>query len=261
MSRFSLRSISLATLTGLVLIPSLVIAQGIDAQLVGHTSPSLSAVSSFPNTPPEAPHRHSSTAAEGWLRGRAALIGAIANYRLQDAEARILWEQARALAYDNYVRKTEAFYQRKYEIDRAREMKWEKQRSDRAKGLALKAERQRTELYAVYRLGGGEFQPATGLIAWPCQLKTAELEPLVEEMSLLFEQLAIEGAQRDRLYRQPIVELCNEARRGLYDLRHEMSRDDYIACQKFLLGVKYEATYFPSSDTLAQIDAFASITR
>ncbi len=39
---------------------------------------------------------HSSTAAEGFLRGRAAVIDALGNYQVNEGQAEILREQARA---------------------------------------------------------------------------------------------------------------------------------------------------------------------
>ena len=56
---------------------------------------------------------HASTAAEGFLRGRAAVIDAIGNFRVNDAQAGILREQGRALDRENDLKQTEALHLQK----------------------------------------------------------------------------------------------------------------------------------------------------
>src|SRR5262245_15068993 len=51
---------------------------------------------------------HASTAAEGFLRGKAAVIDAIGNFEVNDAQAAILREHARALDRENDLKQTEA---------------------------------------------------------------------------------------------------------------------------------------------------------
>src|SRR6476620_11317014 len=51
---------------------------------------------------------HASTAAEGFLRGKAAVIHALGNFEVNDAQAGILREQGRALDRENDLKQTEA---------------------------------------------------------------------------------------------------------------------------------------------------------
>src|SRR3954463_11513594 len=58
-------------------------------------------------------HYHASTAAEGYLRGRAAVIDAIGTFEVNDAQAQILREHARALDRENRLKQTEALHLQK----------------------------------------------------------------------------------------------------------------------------------------------------
>src|SRR2546430_16796847 len=51
---------------------------------------------------------HASTAAEGYLRGRAAVIDSLGNFEVNDGQAEILREQGRALNRENNLKQTEA---------------------------------------------------------------------------------------------------------------------------------------------------------
>ena len=91
---------------------------------VAQSSESYSA--SEPNYQPVSPYpvemgfsqHHSSTAAEGFLRGRAALIQALGSYQLSESQAEILSQQARSLDRDNDLKQTLALHaQQKMWID------------------------------------------------------------------------------------------------------------------------------------------------
>ena len=68
---------------------------------------------SFAFTPPEAPHRHSSTYQEGVQRGYAAVVRAAADFNLQDSQAQIFREQAYAMNLDNSLKLTNTHFERK----------------------------------------------------------------------------------------------------------------------------------------------------
>src|SRR3954452_7646320 len=58
-------------------------------------------------------HYHASTAAEGFLRGRAAVIEAVGEFEVNDAQAQILREHARALDRENDLKQPEAVHLQK----------------------------------------------------------------------------------------------------------------------------------------------------
>src|SRR5262249_55634622 len=90
---------------------------------------------------------HASTAAEGFLRGKAAVIDAIGSFEVNDAQAAILREHARALDRDNDLKQTEALHLQKKMWNDAR-IEARKQRQIRAaEGQQILAQRRAT----VYR--------------------------------------------------------------------------------------------------------------
>jgi hypothetical protein len=68
---------------------------------------------------------HSSTAAEGFQRGRAALIQAWGNFQLSASQAQILWEQARWMDRENDLKQTQALA--------ARQIMWRESREEARK--------------------------------------------------------------------------------------------------------------------------------
>ena len=56
---------------------------------------------------------HSSTAAEGYLRGKAALIQSLGNFQLSESQAQILRQQARWLDRENDLKQTIALHAQK----------------------------------------------------------------------------------------------------------------------------------------------------
>src|SRR6476620_5694813 len=110
---------------------------------------------------------HASTAAEGFLRGRAAVIDALGNFEVNDAHAGILLEQGRALNRENNLKQTEALQLQKKMWDDAR-IRARKEREARgAEGQQLLAERRSTIYRDAYQLSAGELDVKTGEISWP----------------------------------------------------------------------------------------------
>lgn len=203
----------------------------------------------YPNTAPNAIHRHSSTALEGYLRGRAAVSRAYTDGMLSLAQARILMAEARARELQLRVINTRTYLERKQMLQEMRDAERLYKLERKEQNLALRQKREATELYATYRLPMSVLNPATGEIVWPETLAGSGLVDMMQDLELLFSQLASEGAQSDRFYRDPIIDHVSQMRRRLWDLRKELglTHDDYFAAQKLLIGLKYEAENWPSS--------------
>src|SRR3954453_19023453 len=90
---------------------------------------------------------HASTAAEGFLRGKAAVIDAVGNFEVNDAQAQILREHARALDRENNLKQTEALQLQKKMWNDARIQARKDRLIRAAQGQQLLAERRAT----VYR--------------------------------------------------------------------------------------------------------------
>src|SRR5215813_5183369 len=114
---------------------------------------------------------HASTAAEGFLRGQAAVIDSLGNFEVNDAQAGILREQGRALNRENDLKQTEALLQQKKMWDDAR-VQARKDREIRLnEGRELLANRRSTSYTDAYHLSTGELDYKTGEITWPDALQ------------------------------------------------------------------------------------------
>ncbi|MEN1678474.1 MAG: hypothetical protein AAGJ46_02700 [Planctomycetota bacterium] len=197
----------------------------------------------YPNTAPNAIHRHSSTAIEGYLRGVASVRRAYTDGMLSLAQARILFAQARAYELQLRVINTATNLERRQMLQERRDAERLYKQERKAQAVALRKEREANDLYLAYKLRPSMLNRLTGEINWPDSLIAAGLEDEMQDIELLFAQLANDGAQYDRLYRDPIVDSLDEMRRHLLSVRGEagLEFDEYIDAQKFLIGLKYEA--------------------
>ena len=183
---------------------------------------------------------HASTAAEGFLRGRAAVIDALGNFEVNDAHAGILFEQGRALNRENNLRQTEALQLQQKMWDDARIRARKEREARSAEGQQLLAERRSTIYRDAYQLSAGELDVKTGQITWPDALRDGRFEANRARLEEMFRQHVGYGIPRANVAR----EITRSVDQWSHVLRSEvssMSREDYLAAQKFLLGLKYGA--------------------
>jgi hypothetical protein len=183
---------------------------------------------------------HASTAAEGVLNGRAALVDELGNYDLDDAQAGILREQARAMDRENDLKQTKALEAQKKMWEDARIQERKDRDARLAEGQQLLAQRRATIYRQAYQLSARELNLKTGAICWPAALQGAKFAENRARLDELFRQHIGYGA--------PQAVTANEIARTVdqwaRELRHDvasMPREDYLAAQKFLLGLKYGA--------------------
>jgi hypothetical protein len=187
-----------------------------------------------PPLPPELcfMYHHASTALEGALRGQAQSIHARGSYWLSIAQAMICREQARSLALGNQRRWIEYRITRRQwrELDRQLRITIQRKANDS----------RRPARTAVFRLEDSELNRFTGVIAWPIVLQAAEYNNESGRLSEIFREragygeLSPESSQQIARYTRTFSEKLLRNRSG-------MSRNDYLAAQKFLCGLKYEA--------------------
>jgi hypothetical protein len=183
---------------------------------------------------------HASTAAEGYLRGRAAVIDAIGNFRVNDAQAGILREQGRALNRENDLKQTEALQLQKKMWEDARVQARKAREARSAEGKQLLAERRSTTYCDAYQLSASELDCKTGEITWPESLKDGRFLADRARLEELFRQHVGYGVPRANVARE-IARSVDQWSRALRSEVSSMSREDYLAAQKFLLGLKYGA--------------------
>jgi hypothetical protein len=183
----------------------------------------------------------SSTAAESVLRGRATVIEGLGNYELHDSQAGILREQARAFDRENNLKQTEALLAQKKMWSDARIQERKDHEARSAEGRKLLAERRTTIYRQAYQLLASELNLKTGAICWPNALQDDKFQQNRTRLEELFRQHV--G------YEAPQVNMAHEIARSVDQwaraLRNEvgsMPPEDFLAAQKFLLGLKYGAT-------------------
>lgn len=174
-------------------------------------------------------HDHSSTLFESWQRGRGALIQAHGNFLLSGTQAQIQWEQARAMNREN-----------KLKLREVREQIKEEQAAERVKGLEKLAERRSTVYRSLYQLSADQFDLSTGEIRWPAVLQNAKYEQVRERVGELF-RTHISYGEPQPSTAEEIARTIEPLKRALQKDVANMPREDYIAGQKFLLGLKYQA--------------------
>lgn len=185
-------------------------------------------------------HYHASTAAEGFLRGKAAVIEAVGNFEVLDAQARILNEQARTLDRENDLNQTKALQAQKKLWSDARVQERKDREARGADGRKLLAERRATSYRQAYELSANELDLITGKISWSGVLLESRFDKSRARIEELFRQHVGYGVPRADVARQ-IERAIDQWSRTLRNEVDSMSKDEFLAAQKFLMGLKYGA--------------------
>jgi len=185
---------------------------------------------------------HSSTFAEGWARGRAALIQAHGNYELSRAQAGVIYEQGRWINRINDLEQTRALYtqQEMWRTNRERERQLREQRS--AAGAESLAQRERTLYHPIYRLSADQLDRETGAINWTGALAGEQYREYRERLNELFREQLAYGSPTAATAEQ-IARCTTHFKRALQQDVRDLPRDEYLAAQRFLLGLKYGAQH------------------
>src|SRR4051794_20406361 len=116
------------------------------------------------------------TLAEGYLRGRAAVIDSLGNFEVNDSQAAILREQARSLDRENNLKQTEALEAQKKMWADARDAARKASQVRAAEGQGVLAERRATIYRNAYQLSAAELNMTTGAISWPAALRDEKFQ-------------------------------------------------------------------------------------
>lgn len=218
----------------------------------------------FPLSPPEAPHRHSSTYQEGLLRGYAALTRAQGDFNVLDAQAEILWQQAYAMHMMNQLFKTDAAFARKQKIrdyyheDRVARL----MHTEELHRLRQVAEARRDlEKALEYPLTEFDVNFRTGAVYWPALVSGPRYAKYRAELNDLMALILRNGAFSTVAVRERLKDLCNEFRDQLQkdlamQLADEMSTvgDQYEDVRQLLYGLRYSPvvmTHSMASESLS----------
>ncbi len=183
---------------------------------------------------------HSSTAAEGFMRGRAAVIDATGNWEVNDARAGILDQKARSLSRDNDLKQTEALYTQEKMWNDARIEARNDRELQAQQGQHLLAIHRATSYLEAYQLSDRDLNVKTGEIKWPEALQGAKFSANRDRMEELFRQHVGYGAPQAKSARE-IARSVDQWSRTLQKEVATMPHEDYLVVQKFLTGLKYSA--------------------
>lgn len=183
---------------------------------------------------------HSSTAFEGAQRGRAAVIQALGNFRLAESQAAILFEQARGLDRENDLKQTLALQAQRDFFRETRELNRQQREARVAAGRVKLAARRASVYRAAYQLMPGDLNATTGEIRWPAVLQPARFEAERTAIGELFRVQVSYGDPQSGVAQ----EIGRRIKMLTRALQHEIAsvpREEYVAAQKFLLGLKFAA--------------------
>lgn len=245
-------AVVLGTVIGLAAAPAA--AQGANWSMDSEYS---AGAPSYPYQPPAIPlsprsprNRHSSTYAEGLLRGQSAVIEAIGTQNVLNGQARILHAEARAREIRNEVAVAEAFIEEKRlradAVRDEREADWEwRQKADEHR-----EERQLKIHLSAYRLPGTQLDRETGEISWPDPLLGAEFAREREALEASFLRLAVNGADYAR-HAAGEVWATIDALADAYRTRFRSSGGDWaerFETVRFLTGLGLEAQFWGAEE-------------
>jgi hypothetical protein len=234
----------------LTLVVSAIVMLAAASPLMAESDPSdyqYSTPTAFHNPTPPLPvelgftQHHSSTAAEGYMRGEAAVIQAMGNYNLATSQASILYEQARAVNRENDLKQTQALHAQQIMWREAREEKREHREEQLEAGRAKLINRRATVHRTAYQLSPNDLNMVTGEINWPAALQGAKYQAARERMEELVRQHVSYGDPQPAV----VAEIARGSKAMARALRKDISKlsqADYVVAQKFLRGLEMEAS-------------------
>lgn len=200
-------------------------------------------------TPHSAIQHHASTAIEGYLRGKAAVMKAYAEGQMSLAQARILNEEAYARNRQNRVINSQTFVERRNLLKEDQRDRRRKQWDWMEEAKQHKAKREQSVLLTAYQLPDDQLDRVTGEIAWPATLGHPVFAECRERVETAFARLAIKGVDASGRYAdtaamaaESMRDLVREYRDGFGD-----DLDAFFGSQRFLAGLKYEAQFWDAT--------------
>lgn len=191
--------------------------------------------------PPEAPHYHSSTYYEGVLRGHGVWISAYGDYLVDESHAAYMWEHVYALRRENELRRTELAIARKQRLQEYRD--WVRIQREAQREYAREVlEWRYFENARSYELDEFQFDLVTGQINWPVLVAGPRYAVYRQRIERLIGLVVRYDMAGDRAYRDKLAKACAEFRDCLRRdaaADHPDIRLEYLAMQRFLLGLKY----------------------
>lgn len=179
---------------------------------------------------------HSSTAAEGFLRGRAAVIRSAGEFNYTTSLALINIEEARSRYIDNRAKWTETYFAMRKTNQAYRE-------AERGYRPTQEVLNRISQEASPDRLKPSQIDPSLRTIFWPALLSRTDFDSLRTELDGLF---AVQRPNNSGLgtenYRE-IVALTAEMHTLLDTMINQLHPDEYLAARRFIESLAYEARF------------------
>lgn len=168
---------------------------------------------------------HASTAAEGQMRGAAAIIAAEGQWNLKTSQARVYAQQAQRLAIENRLRNVEVY-------NKTRQMNKELRTAER--GSHAKIAQAGSPKAGTQVQRPASLFDETGKIAWPIALQAEKYERQREMLDRFVAARSAGLSSADRAGLHACLRDCAEQLQG--DVR-EVPGGQYIAAKHFLAAL------------------------
>lgn len=177
---------------------------------------------------------HSSTIAEGALRGQASVMSAAGELAYLDSLAAINYQEAYRRAIDNSVAYTKAYYEK-------RELRAEFYEKYGRKPFVGEARKKVVEFYQPKKLTADQFNAQTGQLTWPHILRQSQYAPIKVEIDSLFESRKFENSGDGSVTQLKLSQLIKSMAALLRENIDAMSAEQYINAQEYLRSVDAES--------------------
>lgn len=186
---------------------------------------------------------YSSTVAEGYGRGAAAVIQSAGEYNLNTSQAAMNYEQAYRMSLENSVTYTETFFAK-------RRINESYQESKQGPPPSQETLAERARQGVPDRLVQEQFEPAFGTLFWPAAFDDSRFAAERAQLDRLMANRDAQAGVGSQHYRQ-VVETTEALQNDLRSKIDELTPTEYVQAKKFLSSVAYEARFVPGAEGLA----------
>jgi hypothetical protein len=179
---------------------------------------------------------HASTAAEGFLRGRAAVIRAAGEFNYTTSLALINIEEARSRYIDNRAKWTETYFAMRKTNQAYRE-------AERGYRPTQEVLNRISQEASPHRLEPSQLDPSLRTIFWPALLSRSDFDSVRTQLDELFTvQRPNNSGLGTENYRE-IMALTAEMQALLDTMINQLHPDEYLAARRFIESLAYEARF------------------
>lgn len=181
---------------------------------------------------------HSSTLAEGTLRGAGALARDVGAANLDHSLAALNYQEAYRRSLENALKYAETYYAR-------RDLWFDYREANRRQPLTMEGYQRLAEAKGASRLPTERFDPETGKIRWPDLLMADVLQPYRERIEQILQARSITDVGYGSRTNEQVRLLVDEMREILDRNRRELPTHLYVNATRFLDSVEFESRFAP----------------